>query len=69
MASVELDPFESSLMSYLSAQHEAVNQMIDLRDSHFPGSAEQKTIKELGKEPGLPRSKTDRARSRRWVPG
>lgn len=68
MTSVELDPFESGLVSDPSTQHEAAHQMVNLGGSHLPRSGEQETIEELRKEPRLSCSKTDRARSQRAVP-
>ena len=41
MTGVEFDSSEPSLVGDLDAQHEAVHQLIDLRDRYLPGSAEQ----------------------------
>jgi hypothetical protein len=68
MGSVKLEPLEPSLMGDLGAQHKALHQVVNLRNSHLPRSAEQEMIKQLGKEPRLPRSDTDGTRSERRVP-
>lgn len=67
VTSVKLDPVEPSLMSKLGAQHESVDQMVDLRNRHLPGGGEHEVVKEQGQETRLPRSETNRTRSERRI--
>ena len=68
VTSMGFESIESSLASDLGAQHEAVHQVIYVRNRHLSGSAEQQTIEQLRKESSLPLSDANRTRSRQRVP-